>query len=119
MKRKLDEAAEKSGRSQSQEASSSSGQGKMRGNITRRGRSSWRIKFDTGYAEDGRRTYFFETIRGTKADAVALLTKRLAERDEGLLIQQSNMTVLAHARHWLENIAPATASARTRDVTPS
>lgn len=87
----------------------------MRGNITRRGHSSWRIKFDTGYAEDGRRTYYFETIRGTKVDAAALLTKRLAERDEGLLVQHSNTTVLAYARHWLENIAPATASARTRE----
>lgn len=72
----------------------------MKGNITRRGKSSWRIKFDVGHdAETGRRKYHFETIRGTKADAAALLAKRMVERAEGQFVERSSYTVIAYARH--------------------
>jgi integrase len=88
----------------------------MRGNITRRGKSSWRIKFDVCYdATTGKRKYHVETVRGSKADAVTLLSKRLAERGEGQLVERTTITVAAYAKHWLENIAPAKASARTRE----
>ena len=61
----------------------------MRGNITRRGKSSWRIKFDCGTGEDGQRKYHVETVKGTKADAQALLAKRLNEFAEGRHVNRS------------------------------
>ena len=49
----------------------------MRGNITRRGTRSWRIKFDVGAADDGKRIIRYETIRGTKKQAEPALAKDL------------------------------------------
>ncbi len=88
----------------------------MRGSITRRGKSSWRIKFDIGHnPETGQRKYHTETIRGTKDDAETLLNKRLAERGEGQLVERSALTVAEYARHWIVTIAPAKASGKTRE----
>ena len=63
-----------------------------RGNITKRGRS-WRIKFDCGTGEDGQRKYHVETVKGTKADAQALLAKRLNEFAEGRHVNRSGETL--------------------------
>ena len=41
----------------------------MRGNITRRGRSSWRLKFDSGTDQNGKRLIQYQTVHGTKKDA--------------------------------------------------
>ena len=41
----------------------------MRGNITRRGKTSWRLKFDVGVDAAGKRLIEWETVRGTKKDA--------------------------------------------------
>lgn len=39
----------------------------MRGNITKRGKGSWRLKFDLGVDEaTGKRNTQFVTVRGTK-----------------------------------------------------
>jgi len=88
----------------------------MRGNITRRGKSSWRIKFEVGHDPlTGKRKVHTETVRGSKADAVTILSKRLAERGEGRLIERSAITVAQYARHWLATIAPAKASGKTHE----
>jgi integrase len=81
----------------------------VRGNITRRGKASWRIKFDTGY-ETGKRIYHYETVRGTKREAEALLAKRLNELADGRYVAPTVETVGSYAEHWLEHIAPATRS---------
>jgi integrase len=85
----------------------------MRGNITRRGKSSWRIKFDVGSDETGRRRYHVETVRGLRKDAEAVLAKRLNEFGEGRYVAPTVETVETYARHWLENIAPVDRSPLT------
>jgi integrase len=86
----------------------------MTGNITKRGRNSWRIKLEAGHdATTGMRKYHVETLHGTKADAAALLAKRIAERGERQLVQRTNITVAGYAEHWLLAIAPAKASGKT------
>ena len=82
----------------------------MRGNITRRAKASWRIKFDIGHdvSVTGKRKYHTETVRGTKADAVTAISKRLAERGEGQLVQRTSITVAEYAEHWLSAIARVT-----------
>ena len=88
----------------------------MRGNITRRGKCSWRIKFEVGHDPlTGKRRVHVETVHGTKADAVTRLSERLAERGKGQLIERSAITVAQYARHWLLTIAPAKASGKTRE----
>jgi integrase len=85
----------------------------MRGNITRRGAHSWRIKFEAGerdLATGARRTRYV-TVRGTKREAQAELTRRLAEIDAGISIDPSRVTVAEHLRDWLgtsEGLSPKT-----------
>jgi len=54
-------------------------------------------------------------VRGSKADAVTLLGKRLAERGEGRLAVRSHITVAEYARHWLKAIAVAKTGGKTRE----
>jgi hypothetical protein len=66
----------------------------MKGNLTRRGKSSWRLKFDSGRDPDtGRRITKFVTLRGTKAQAQAEATKILAEVAAGTHVGPSKVTV--------------------------
>ena len=55
----------------------------MRGSISRRGKHSWRIKFDIGADDQGKRLIEYETVRGSKAQAQAALAKRINELSEG------------------------------------
>jgi integrase len=88
----------------------------MSGNITRRGEKSWRIKYEIGRDPvTGKRRSQFETVRGTKKDAQALLAKRVTELAEGEFIARSAATVAEYARHWLATVAPAKTSAKTRE----
>jgi integrase len=50
------------------------------GNITRRGKASWRLKFEAGERDPatGRRQTCFVTVRGTKKDAQRELIRLLA-----------------------------------------
>lgn len=86
----------------------------MRGNITRRGEHSWRLKFELGTdpVTGARRTQFV-TFRGTKREASAELTRRLAQVEEGTFVERSADTVAKYARHWLADIAPAKAAPKT------
>lgn len=65
----------------------------MRGTITRRGKHSWRIKFDVGRDAQGKRTFQFLTVRGKKADAEAKLTEMLNAVGKGEFIKPSKITV--------------------------
>ncbi|MBM2711678.1 site-specific integrase [Mesorhizobium caraganae] len=86
----------------------------MRGNITRRGKASWRLKFDLGTDPvTGKRLTQFATVRGTKKEAEAELNKRLNQIDEGTFVERSMATVAEYARHWLKAIAPSKTSAKT------
>lgn len=87
-----------------------------RGHITKRGKSSWRIKFDIGRDPvTSQRRIHFQTIRGTKKEAEAALTKALAAYEDGGFVRQSAITVAEYARHWFEAIAPARTSEKTRE----
>ncbi len=78
-----------------------------RGNITRRGRSSWRLKYEAGEADPttGKRATRFVTVRGTKKDAQRELTRRLAEIDEGVAVDPSHLTVAEYLRAWFDGSA--------------
>jgi integrase len=73
----------------------------MRGNITRRGKSSWRLKFDDPISGERRTRYV--TVKGTRRDAERELTRLLAEADRGSLIEASKLTLADYVRQWLEN----------------
>lgn len=73
----------------------------MRGNITRRGRSSWRIKFDDPIG--CKRHTRYVTVKGTKRDAERELARLLSEADRGLLVEPSKLTLADYLRQWLDN----------------
>jgi integrase len=65
----------------------------MRGNITRRGRSSWRLKFDIGTDAAGTRQTRFVTVRGTRRDAERELAKLLGAAHDGSYVEPVKTTV--------------------------
>jgi hypothetical protein len=73
----------------------------MRGNITRRGKSSWRLKFDDPIGGERRTRYV--TVKGTRRDAERELTRLLTEADRGSLVEASKLTLADYLRQWLED----------------
>jgi integrase len=84
----------------------------MRGSIVRRGRSSWRIKFDVPGAGGARQTRYV-TMRGSKAAAQKELTKLLSSVDTGSYVDPANTTLGEFLEHWLNNWGPANVSPST------
>jgi integrase len=85
----------------------------MRGNITRRGKSSWRLKFDVGTdSVSGKRQTRYATVRGKRQDAERELARLLNEAHNGTLIEPSKVTVAECIRTWLhdgQGLSPKTA----------
>jgi integrase len=78
----------------------------VRGNITRRGKSSWRIKFDLGTDPDtGKRQTRYHTVRGTKAQAKDEAAKLIAGAASGQYVDPSKETVADFAERWLRDWA--------------
>jgi integrase len=87
-----------------------------RGNITRRGAKSWRIKFDIGTdPATGRRLTRFVTIKGSKQQAWAELTRLVAAFDAGTLVEPSKATIADYTRSWLDTAATLTLSPKTAE----
>lgn len=74
----------------------------MRGNITRRGKSSWQLKFDVGTI-DGKRHTRYATVRGTYKDAQRKLTELLNAADTGTLPDPCDVTLAEYLRTWLKS----------------
>jgi integrase len=74
----------------------------MRGNITRRGRSSWRLKFDIE-AAGGKRQTRYVTVRGKRQDAERELARRLNAAHDGTLVEPSKITIADYLRSWLDS----------------
>ena len=86
----------------------------MRGNITRRGRLSWRLKFDVGSdPATGKRITKFVTLRGTRRQAQAEANKILAAVAGGTHVDPSAETVAAFAERWLKDWADSNVSNTT------
>ena len=68
----------------------------MKGSITRRGKASWRIKFDLPPEPDGKRRSRFMTVRGGKKDAQQKLAEMLASVGKGTFVEASKTTIAEH-----------------------
>jgi len=82
----------------------------MRGNITKRGKNSWQLKFDVPN-RDGKRQQRYATAKGTYREAQKALTRLLGEADKGTLPDPTRVTVAEYVRSWLasaHNVAPKT-----------
>jgi integrase len=74
----------------------------MRGNITRRGKQSWQLKFDVGTI-DGKRRTRYATVRGTFKDAQRELTRLTHAADTGTLPDPTAMSLAEYLRAWLDS----------------
>jgi integrase len=73
----------------------------MRGNLTRRGHHSWRLKYDV--PGDDRRETRYITLRGTRREAQAQAAKVLAAVATGDHVEPSAETVGGFITRWLDN----------------
>jgi hypothetical protein len=71
------------------------------GHIQRRGRASWRIKYDITTDGGPRRTRYV-TLKGTRRDAQAELTRLLHAEHTGMGTDPSAITVAEHLNAWLD-----------------
>jgi len=79
----------------------------MRGHIQRRGKKSWRLKFDVDRDPDtGKRLIHYVTVRGARADAEKELRKQLSRIDKGIIIEPTKTTVAEYLDTWLDDVAP-------------
>jgi integrase len=87
----------------------------MKGHITRRGKSSWRIKLDIGRSAEGKRIIRYQTVRGTKATAQGELARLVVAHDEGTVVEPSKATVADYMRSWIETAAAVELSPKTAE----
>jgi integrase len=84
------------------------------GHIQRRGKHSWRLKFETApRAEDGSRFIGYETVRGTKKDAQRRMTEILQSIHKGSFVEPTSMTIGEYLGQWLAGCARHNVSAKT------
>jgi integrase len=74
-----------------------------RGSIQRRGKQSWRIRFEDGVDGAGRRKRRTFTFKGKRQEAQRELTRLLAAADTGTLPEPSRVTVAEYIRAWLDD----------------
>ena len=74
----------------------------MRGHIQRRGKHSWRLKFDVGRDASGKRIIRYETVRGKRKDAEHELARLINAAHNGTLVDPSKVTVGEYIREWLD-----------------
>jgi integrase len=84
----------------------------MRGSIIRRGRNSWRIKFDVA-AVDGKRQTRYVTVRGTKAQAQSEAAKIIAATATSTYVDLAKESVREFAERWLRDWASNNVSNKT------
>jgi integrase len=81
-----------------------------RGNITRRGKSSWRFKFEVSANP---RITKYHTLRGTKKQAQEQAAKIIAQYATGQYVDQDTQSLAAFAERWLRDWAASNVSNKT------
>ena len=85
----------------------------MSGSIIRRGKKSWRVKFDAGRNPDGTRATRYLTVKGTRDDAKKALTDALHSVQHGTFVDPSKLTVGEFLEKWLTDYAASSMSGKT------
>ena len=83
------------------------------GSITRRGKKSWRIKYDLPRDETGERRIAYKTVKGTRKEAEKERRRLLTAIDKGIHVDPSALTVAAYMDQWLADVAPASVSPKS------
>ena len=86
----------------------------MKGNITKRGPNTWRLRYDTARRANGKRRQSTETVRGTKKYAEHRLRELIHRAETGLDVAKSRETVTDYMERWLNTYAATNTSPRTQ-----
>lgn len=73
----------------------------MAGNLTKRGKDTWRIRVGFGETPDGKRKSHTETFYGPKKDAEKRLTEILGQKNKGTFVWSKKTTLNQWLDHWL------------------
>jgi integrase len=82
------------------------------GQLIDRGAKVWLVRVFAG-RKGGKRKYVSRTVRGTKREAQAVLTKMLRDRDQGALTTPTRTTFAEYVAEWKESSLRGRVSART------
>ena len=84
------------------------------GNITRRGKNSWRVKYEVNRDPvTGVRQTRYLTVRGTKKSAQRELNRVLHEVDEGAHVDATKESVGEYLERWLRDYAKVNVAPKT------
>ena len=87
----------------------------MRGHIKKRAKDSWSIVIDLGRDSAGKRKQKWHTVKGTKKDAQAELSRLLNELNTGEYVEPSRMLVSEYLKRWLKDYAEPNVSPKTSE----
>ena len=85
----------------------------MKGSLQKRGRESWRLRYDLGSDGSGTRQRRAVTLKGTRKQAEAEASRILASVVSGDHVDPSGETVAEFVERWLRDWADANVSNRT------
>ena len=77
----------------------------MRGHLKKRSKDSWSIVIDLGKDASGKRKQKWHTVKGTKKEAEAELSRLLNEVNMGQYIEPTRMLVAQYLEMWLKDYA--------------
>ena len=82
----------------------------MKGSLTKRGKTSWRYRFDSNRHLGGSRKIISGTIRSTtKKAAEEELRAIMAKHDKGDFVEPNKRTLKEYLEYWLPIIKPSIA----------
>jgi len=87
----------------------------MRGHIKKRAKDSWSIVIDLGRDAAGKRKQKWHTVKGTKKEAQAELSRLLNELNTGEYVEPSRMRVSEYLNRWLKDYAEPNVSPKTSE----
>jgi integrase len=88
----------------------------MKGHIVRRGRNSWRLKFDIGTDPlTGKRRTRYHTFKGAKREAQVELARLVAENAAGASVEPSKVTVSDFLDRWHRDFAAVHVTPKTAE----
>ena len=87
----------------------------MRGHLKKRSKDSWSIVIDLGKDASGKRKQKWHTVKGTKKEAEAELSRLLNEVNMGRYIEPTRMLVAQYLEIWLKDYAEPNVSPKTHE----
>lgn len=85
----------------------------MSGHIQKRGKNSWRLKFDAGIDASGQRRTRYYTFRGSKREAEIKLAQLVTENVKGVYVDTTKLTLGDFIERWLRDWAASHVSPAT------